>query len=189
MGSGTVDRAAMPTPAALTGTPGTGKSEVAAALARGLRTVEVSDLAHRWGLARRKGRSVVVDVARLSARFRRTPPREELVVGHLAHLLPVRDVVVLRCHPDELIRRLIRSGRGTARERRENYVAEALDVVLVEALRPRRRVWEVDTTGRSPASVARAVHRTLLLRPPSRFGRVDWLADPKVTEHLLEMER
>ena len=176
----------MPARAALTGTPGTGKSTTAAELAPGLRTVEVADLALSWGLARRSGRSVTVDLEGLRDRFRRTPPSVDLVVGHLAHLLPVRDVVVLRCHPEQLIERLARSGRGSVQGRRENYLAEALDIVLVEAVQPRRRVWEVDTTSRSPAMVARAVRRLLRVRPPSRYGQVDWLSDPKVTEHLLE---
>jgi len=178
----------MSAPVALTGTPGTGKSTVAAALSPGFRAVEVADLALTWGVARRSEKSVTVDLAQLRERFRRNPPSVDLVVGHLAHLLPVRDVVVLRCHPEELANRLSRSGRGSSRDWRENYVAEALDVVLVEAVRPRRRVWEVDTTGRSPALVARGVRRLLRRRPPSHYGRIDWLSDPKVTEHLLETD-
>ena len=179
----------MPAPVALTGVPGTGKSTVAAHLAPGIRSVEVGDLAVTWGLARRSAGALSVDVERMRRRFRRTPPRVDLVVGHLAHLLPVRDVIVLRCHPEELRTRLERSRRGSPRERRENYVAEALDVVLVEAVRPGRRLWEVDTTHRSPGAVAREVRRVWRLRPPSRYGRVDWLADPRVTEHLLPRER
>jgi adenylate kinase len=176
----------MPAPVALTGVPGTGKSAAAARLASRFRVVEVADLALAWGLATRVRSGVSVDVPRLARRYRRSPPDVDLVVGHLAHLLPVRDVVVLRCHPRVLARRLVRSHRGSARERRENYVAEALDFVLLEALRPGRRVWEVDTTNRTADAVARAVTRILGRRPGSRFGHVDWLADPAVTEHLLE---
>jgi adenylate kinase len=154
-----------------------------------VRSVEVGDLAVSWGLARRSAGGWTVDLERMKRRFRRTPPRVDLVVGHLAHLLPVRDVIVLRCHPEALRARLARSRRGSPRDRRENYIAEALDVVLVEAVRPGRRVWEVDTTHRPPPEVARAVKRLLRLRPPSRYGRVDWLADPRVTAHLLPRER
>ncbi|HYA70724.1 MAG TPA: AAA family ATPase [Thermoplasmata archaeon] len=176
----------MVAPVALTGVPGTGKSTAASALAPRVRSVEVGDLAVGWGLARRARGSLTVDLARMRTRFRRSPPRVELVVGHLAHLLPLRDVIVLRCHPEVLAARLVRSGRGSARDRHENYVAEALDVVLAEAVRPGRRVWELDTTDRSPAAVAREVGRLLRLRPPSSYGRVDWLADRRVTAHLLE---
>lgn len=184
--SGRVVLAAMPARIALTGVPGTGKSATAARLAPGLRTVEVSDLAFAWGFARRQGDTVWVDLPAVCQQFRRTPPPVDLVVGHLAHLLPVRDVVVLRCHPETLLERLRRARRGSPRDRRENYLAEALDVVLVEAIRPGRRVWEVDTTHRLPDAVARVVRRTAQLRPPPHYGRVDWLADPVVTAHLLE---
>ena len=179
----------MPAPVALTGVPGTGKSTTASRLRPGVRSVEVGDLAVAWGFARRSPGGLTVDLERMRRRFRHGPPGVDLVVGHLAHLLPVRDVVVLRCHPEELRRRLDRSRRGSERDRRENYLAEALDAVLVEAVRPGRRVWEVDTTGRSPDAVARAVRRLVRLRPPSRYGRVDWLADPRVTAHLLPKER
>ncbi|HYB79096.1 MAG TPA: AAA family ATPase [Thermoplasmata archaeon] len=180
---------AMPAPVALTGVPGTGKSSAAARLAPGLRSVEVGDLALAWRLARRSSSGAVsVDLGRLRQRFRRAPPDVDLVVGHLAHLLPLRDVVVLRCHPEVLLRRLRGARRGSRTDRQENYVAEALDLVLAEAIRPGRRVWEVDTTHRSPAEVGRIVRRFVRTRPPSRYGGVDWLADPRVTEHLLPRE-
>jgi len=109
----------------------------------------------------------------------------DLVVGHLAHRLPLRDAVVLRCHPRELRARLERAGRGTPSDRAENVTAEALDLVLVEALARARRVYEIDTTGRPAAAVARAVLRRVRGRGPSAYGRVDWLADPWVQKHLL----
>jgi broad-specificity NMP kinase len=64
--------------------------------------------------------------------------------------------------------------------------SEAIDLVLGEAVGPGRRVWEVDTTGRSPRQVAEEVRRRLRRRGPSSFGRVRWLADPTVTDYLLD---
>ena len=176
----------MPAPVALTGVPGTGKSTTAARLATRFRTLEVAELATDWGFARRAGDGVTVDLEGMRYRFRHRPPEADLVVGHLAHLLPMRDVIVLRCHPEVLVDRLKRAGRGSEQDRRTNYVAEAVDVVLGEALGPRRRVWEVDTTHRSPDGVARVVSQLWRRRPPQRVGTVNWLADPAVTEHLLE---
>jgi len=176
----------MPAAVALTGVPGTGKSATAARLSPRLRTTEVSDLALAWGLARRTGGGLTVDLEGMRRRYRRDPPAVDVVVGHLSHLLPIRDVVVLRCHPRRLVDRLRRAGRGSARDRRENFLAEALDLVLAEAVRPGRRVWEVDTTKLWPDDVARTVARIVQRRPRPRYGRVDWLADPEVTEHLWE---
>ena len=141
---------------ALTGTPGTGKTTVARRLGASWRTLEVAELAQRLGTGRRREGGWVVDLAATARAWRagRVPP-VDVLVGHLAHLLPLRDVIVLRCHPRELARRLARSRPGTEQDRRANLVAEATDVILSEAVGLRRRVWEIDTTGRSPASVAR----------------------------------
>jgi adenylate kinase len=174
-------------PIALTGTPGTGKTAVAAHLGP-LRTVEVAELARAWGLARIRGKEVEVDLPRLirRAKGRRALRGIDVVVGHLAHFLPLRDVVVLRCHPLELDRRLRESPRGGAAARRENVAAEATDVIRWEATGRGRRVCQVDTTGRTVASVVREVRRFERSRRPGPPPRIDWLADPGVTDYLLD---
>ncbi len=178
-------------PVALTGTPGTGKTSVARALRPQYRSVEVAELALRTSTGRAIPAGVEVDLDRLASLVRRRPVVAgfDLVVGHVAHLLPLRDVVLLRCHPTELARRLAKSGRGSARERRENAMAEAVDVVLVEAIRPGRRIWEIDTTGLGVREVAREVARRLRRRGPSAYGTVRWLEDPTLTDGLLDRGR
>ncbi len=177
----------MPRPVALTGTPGTGKSTVGDRLRRRLRVVEVAELAREHGAARGSGRHVEVDLTRLNRSLRRPGALDgvDLVVGHLAHLLPVGEAIVLRCHPVELLGRLRRARRGTATDRHENFVCEATDVVLLEALDLRPSVFEIDTTARPVETVVREVRRRLAAGGPSRVGIVDWLADPRVTRHLL----
>lgn len=175
-------------PVALTGTPGSGKSSVAALLRPRFSVVEVAELAVRAGLGRRQGGSIIVDLPQLQHRFpglHRAHPHQ-VYVGHLAHLLPIRDIVVLRCNPVVLAQRLRRLRRGSARDRDANVVSEAIDLVLREALGPGRRVWEVDTTGRSPEEVAREVRLRIRKRGPSVYGRVRWLTDPRVTDYLLD---
>jgi adenylate kinase len=176
---------------ALTGTPGTGKTAVSARLPKRWTSLEVSDLALRFGAGRRLRRGVEVDLARLGRRMRSAPYSElpEIVVGHLAHLLPVPDAIVLRCQPVELGRRLRRARRGSEVDRRANVEAEATDVVLVEALSLGRRVWEVDTTGRSVEAVARSVAAIVRTRRRPGVGAVDWLSDPQVTDYLLRRGR
>ncbi len=94
---------------------------------------------------------------------------------------------MLRCNPLELERRLARARRGSARDRAENVIAEATDAILFEAIRAGRRVWEIDTTGLDPDAVARRVAWRIAHRGRSGYGRVDWLADPAVTEELLRL--
>lgn len=176
---------------ALSGTPGTGKTSVARRLARSVSTREVGDLAVDLGAGRRRGRSVDVSLAALGRRLERLRPSDPptVVVGHLSHLLPIRDALVLRCHPIELDRRLRRARRGRRDDRRANVEAEATDVVLVEALSLGRRVWEIDTTGRSVAAVAREVLEVVRHRRGRRAPSVDWLADPRVTDYLIRPTR
>ncbi|HLM90601.1 MAG TPA: hypothetical protein VK424_00875 [Thermoplasmata archaeon] len=148
----------------------------------------MGNLAVEAQCGRRVGKGILVDLAALRRKFpalHRARPYD-LYVGHLAHLLPIRDVVVLRCHPVELGRRLARARRGTRADQNANVVAEAIDLVLREALAPGHRVWEVDTSGRTPADVAGEVEHHLTRRGPSRVGRVDWLADTRVTNYLLD---
>ncbi|HTT35308.1 MAG TPA: AAA family ATPase [Thermoplasmata archaeon] len=170
---------------ALTGTPGTGKSTVARLLGPGIGVEEVGARALATGAGRRMGPGVEVDLGRLARSVRGTPVPPQVVVGHLAHLLPIRRTIVLRCHPVELGRRLARARRGTAADRRANAVAEATDLILLEATRLGRSVIEIDTTRRAPASVARAIRAWVLGGRPPRTPRIDWLADPEVPAYLL----
>jgi adenylate kinase len=134
---------------------------------------------------------VEVDLARLARALARRSRgvRPLLLVGHLAHLLPVSATVVLRCHPVELRRRLDRARRGRPSDRDANAAAEAIDLILLEAIDRGGPVWEVDTTGRRPSAVAREVERLLARAGPSRVGRVRWLNDPSVTDFLLRGRR
>jgi adenylate kinase len=178
----------MPGWVALTGTPGTGKTTIAERLKDRWPAVEVADLAVRTKTGRRlRDGDVEVDMERLSDWIKRESARDgpTVVVGHLAHLLPVRDAILLRCHPIELERRLARARRGDADERRQNAAAEATDLILREAVDLRRRIWEVDTTGRTVADVAREVEGRIRHRGAARYATVAWLTDPTVTEYLM----
>ncbi|HZY69848.1 MAG TPA: AAA family ATPase [Thermoplasmata archaeon] len=172
---------------ALTGTPGVGKSAVNRYLENSIPTAEVGDLAVLWSAFHGSERRREVDLTRLATELRRHPRSPPmLVVGHLAHLLPIRDVVVLRCHPFELGRRLEQRARTLSRQSvRANVLAETVDIVFAEAKSLGRRVWSIDTTRSSPGAVARRVLDLFLHRSLGRTDRVDWLADPRVTEHLL----
>jgi adenylate kinase len=140
----------------ITGTPGCGKSAVAAELSRlmGLRLVDIKRIARRDGLVSRSGE---VDVKRLSSSLAYLRREDGFVAeGHLACeiRLPHDAVVVLRCEPEALRRRLSRRGYGK-RKLEENVMAEMLDyctqrVEKVYGVRP----LELDTSSRTPRQSA-----------------------------------
>jgi adenylate kinase len=173
---------------ALTGTPGTGKTAVARALdRRGLCVLSVNEEAARAGLltARdsRRG-SFEVDVRALdravALRLRHLKGAGPVILeGHLAHLLSVERAVVLRCPPDVLARRLRRRG-WSERKVRENACAEAVGVIVTEAVLRlgRARVYEFAThrsnAARRGGEVARIARRG---GKAHRAGRIDYLEE------------
>lgn len=160
---------------ALTGTPGTGKSTATSILvARGHIVTTVETLAQEHNAAVETGDGLEIDVDRLSSELSGKEEENTIIVGHLAHLLPNSLCIVLRCHPNLLKSRLEK--RGYADEKaRENAEAEAIDLILVEALERCKAVFEIDTTDMNPEGVAVAIE-SIINGKGVEFspGNVDW---------------
>jgi adenylate kinase len=159
---------------ALTGTPGTGKTTVAALLP--YRVIDINALVKEGlnlGLDQERG-CLEADMDALELKFDEMDSEDLAILeGHISHYF-ADEAVVLRLAPSELNKRL--TLRGYSKEKiQENLEAEALDIILVEAVEFCRRVSEIDTTGKSPQDVAdliiRAIHNEIELMP----GQVDWL--------------
>lgn len=162
---------------ALTGTPGTGKTTVAGRLDTDLEVVDLNRLVEAEGLTAGEDADRGSWIADLEALRDRLAGRDDVLLeSHLAHHLPVDRVVVLRCHPVELERRLRERG-ADASKAAENADAEALDVVLAEAVAEHGagRIYEVDTTDRTPDGVAREVEAVLRGEREPAAGTVDFV--------------
>jgi len=160
----------------ITGTPGTGKSSVSEELAkRGYQIVHLSDTMDRFVLEKDEERdTLVIDEEAWISSF---APVEGFVEGHLAHLLPCDRVIVLRCRPDKLKKRL--SSRGYSNTKiRENADAEALDIILVETLETQtpEHIYELDTTSRGVLECAGLIERFIKGEIPPSYGSIDWSA-------------
>ncbi len=146
---------------ALTGTPGTGKSTIADLVDAGFKVVHVNDLirdGHNTGLDEERG-CLIADLPKLS-RYVLGLEGDYILEGHVAHLLPADAVIVLRASPGALRKRLHGRGWGEAKIR-ENVDAEALDLILVEALETDKKVYEIDTTNMTPMQVRDAVREII----------------------------
>jgi adenylate kinase len=163
---------------ALTGTPGVGKTRLAAVAARsGWRVVDVKAWAQEMGCVAGyddEDQAVAIDVGRLA---RQMPPDDGSMVlyeGHLSHFLPVDVAWVLRCDPDVLRGRLQRRGYSTGKVV-ENLEAEALDIILQEALDMGAPVLQRDGTRRSPEALFQAFVEASLGAPKGNdLEAVDW---------------
>lgn len=171
---------------ALTGTPGTGKSAVGTELqAKGYNIIRLHELAKQTGCITgvdTKRNTNLVDIPRLNKYIKTHYPSPELQFfeGHIAHLLRTMEkVILLRCHPQELRKRL-QKRNWSAQKIKENSDAEALDIILCEAvdLQPKKNIMEIDTTRKTIGEVT-AVIEMLIARhfqPTTSYsiGTIDW---------------
>lgn len=97
---------------------------------------------------------------------------EYIVEGHLSHLLSVDMVIILRCDPIVLNKRLENKG-WKDRKIKENVKAEIMDVIKVEAYDEDHKVFEIDTTNKNPEEVADQVER--IIKGEASDINVDWL--------------
>lgn len=159
---------------ALTGTPGTGKSSVSRMVGEGFRVIDINELVrerYNVGADPERG-SLIADIDGLRDCVEKLAGNV-ILEGHLTHLLPVDKIIVLRASPRALQTRL--KARGWSdRKIRENLEAEALDIILVEAMDVSDEVYEIDTTDRDMAQVAAAVREIIAGTDKYRPGSVDF---------------
>jgi adenylate kinase len=141
---------------ALTGTPGVGKTSLAkVAAAKGWRVVDVKAWAREAGCVAghdELDEADAIDVEALAAKVPADDGARVLYEGHLSHLLGLDESWVVRCDPAVLRPRLEARGYKPAKVE-ENLEAEALDVILQEALDQDAFVIQRDGTRRSPEAL------------------------------------
>ena len=171
---------------AISGTPGTGKTSVATHLQKkGYTIVRLNDLAinHDYVDGVDKTRNTkLIDIQKLNVFIQKNYSTKDLVFfeGHMAHLLPsMEKVIILRCHPQKLKRRLKKKGWKT-KKIKENIEAETLDIILCEAvgLHQKKNIFEIDTTNKTSEDVAALIHTIVKKNfeptKPYRIGQIDW---------------
>ena len=172
------------TTVALTGTPGTGKTTASGLVADrvGVEVIHLNDAIREAGLFSERDverDSLVADLDAVESwldEHRTASEADHLVESHLAHLLDVDRVIVLRCHPESLKPRLRERGESEASVA-ENAESEALDTILAAAVdrHGKGSVWEIDTTDRTPEAVADDVAAAIRGETEPRVGVVDFI--------------
>lgn len=180
----------------LTGTPGTGKTSVATILKnQGYNVVHLHVFAkenHCIAGVDRKRNSQLIDMVKLDKAVQKAFSSDNLVFfdGHIGHLLKsMQKVILLRCHPKELEQRLLKK-KWTAKKRKENVDAEALDIILCETVQRHvsEDIFEIDTTKRTGEEIAaiivRLVNKNFQPTKTYRVGQIDWSEEILKRDHV-----
>lgn len=174
------------TSVALTGTPGTGKTTVSELIADRIEieVIHLNDAIREAELFSERDverDSLVADIDAVESWLEesQTVPgdgTDHLVESHLAHLLDVDRVIVLRCHPESLKPRLRERGEPEASVA-ENAESEALDTILAAAVdrHGQGSVWEIDTTDRAPETIVDDAVAAIRGDTEPRAGVVDFI--------------
>ncbi len=168
----------------VTGTSGTGKKTIApvVAVALGMSALDLNTLADELGCVERIGEESYVDTLNLRVRLKSRGWRRSVFYGHL---LPgvFRDaelerVIVLRCEPSTLKRRLLRRGYS-GDHLRENVEAELIGVSLSDSLRAfgPGRVLEYDASESTPEQVSAKIVSDYRSKRRGRRAWLDWTKD------------
>jgi adenylate kinase len=170
----------------LSGTPGTGKTSVATKLRKnGYTVVGLNELAIEQGFidgVDRKRNSKLIDMNKLDRYIKKNYTGNDLVFfeGHVAHLLSsIQNVIILRCHPRKLQKRLSKK-KWTTEKIQENVEAEALDIILCDAVvhHTKNHIFEIDTTSKTTDEITSIIitlvnHKFKPTKPYS-IGQIDW---------------
>ena len=171
---------------AVTGTPGTGKTTATDLLGEDLTDERETSVIHLNDVIREEGLYTSTDAERdsLITDFdsvadwldENDDEGVSIVESHLAHHFEAESAVVLRCHPEILEERLRERGESDTKVS-ENAEAEALDVILTEAVdrHGEENVYEIDTTDNGPESVAREIESVIAGEREPSAGEVNFV--------------
>ena len=166
---------------AITGTPATGKTLLAKALAKklGLPLVDVNALVKQGKLAVRDDEDRQTTIVNTGKLQRELEKHSSFVVdSHLLCEFSLKNtvVLVLRCNPRVLEKRLKKRGYSNAKVR-ENLEAEALDYCTLVAEKHYKHVYDIDTTKKTLDQVLNSALRVLETRTGDQVDFSSWLLE------------
>lgn len=152
----------------ITGTPGVGKTKIARALAKklGYKRLDLNAAIKKEKLCSgydKIRKCWIADMRKVNKYVNEKTKQGNFIIdSHLAHLLQKRIVdivIVLRCEPSELKKRLKRK-KWSQVKINENYEAELIGLIAWEA-KKHKNVFELDTTGKGASQIVGEIEKLL----------------------------
>ena len=166
----------------ITGTPGTGKTEVGKELAhRGKNVIFLTEFIKEKDLLGELDDELCsydVDTDELNDSLKeyRDSDLTYYVEGHLSHFISSSQIIVIRCQPNVLAQRL--EARGYSEEKiKENVQAEILDIILCEADSTGIPIYELDSTLHTSEELVDSIFDIEDGKKGYEPGKTDWTGD------------
>jgi adenylate kinase len=166
----------------ISGTPCTGKTEVSKLLSKKLnyKLIQVNELAEKLNAFRgydKKRECKILDMEKLEKEIKKIKGNI-IIEGHASHLFPADLVIILRCNPEILKKRLEKRYPSNHSKVQENLEAEILGVITSEAVMNNKKVYEIDTSDKIVEESVDDVLKMLEGKTDDfKIGKIDWLEE------------
>jgi len=166
----------------ISGVGGTGKTSAAKLLAKKLKykLIELNKLAKKSKAYigyDKKRKSYIVSVYKLKKEVKKLNKKYPNIIldGLIAHEFPSDFVIVLRCKPKVLEKRLKKKYKWPTKIT-ENLEAETINLIGEEAMEYNENVYEIDTTNKTVRQTVKIIEKILAGKGEKyRAGKIDWL--------------
>ena len=165
---------------AITGVPCTGKTEISKLLSKRLnyKLVQVNELAEKLNAFSgydKKRECKTLDMDNLEKEIKKVKG-DVIIEGHTSHMFPVDIIIVLRCSPETLKKRLEKRYPSNPTKVQENLEAEILGVITSEAIMSSNRSYEIDTSDKIVEESVNNILKILKGKTEEfEIGKIDWL--------------
>ena len=169
----------------ISGTPGTGKTVVSKIIAKKLGTnlITVKNVIKKEKVPfkhDKERKTKIIDIKDLNRAIAKNIDKNKnnIIEGHLSHLIKSDIVIILRCNPEVLKKRLTKR-KWNKRKINENILAEVLDSTTIEALEihSKKRIFEIDTSKKKVkdiVGIAMSIIKKKNDYKDYRAGKIDW---------------
>lgn len=165
---------------ALSGTPGTGKTEVSKILARELNynLIDINTFARKNNLIMGKDNNRKTQIINEKKLYEKSKeiPTNTIIEGHLAHHSICDITIILRTDPI-ILRIRLKKRNWPEKKIQENIESEIIDLILQESITLNKNTYEIDTSTNSPKETAKIILNIIKNQKSKKEhkpGKISW---------------